>query len=144
MAVSLRSNVEIAVSRSLNLKRIHALPTLFGRGTQVWIVAQNGIRYIMKDSWDRENRNDNEVRHLRRMTTHTELQGRVPTLICGGDVVINGFKDSTQRYRSASYSHRIHRRIVTSPIGESITSFKTKKEFIRVLMSIIESKLTYL
>jgi hypothetical protein len=33
------------------LKRIHALPTLFGRGTQVWIVAHNGIRSIMKDSW---------------------------------------------------------------------------------------------
>jgi len=33
------------------LKRIHALPTLFGRGTQVWIVAHKGIRYIMKDSW---------------------------------------------------------------------------------------------
>ncbi len=85
------------------LKRIHALPTLFGRGTQVWIVAQNGIRYIMKDSWDREDRYNNEVRHLRRMTTHTELQGRAPTLICGGDVVINGFKDSTQRYQSGLY-----------------------------------------
>jgi hypothetical protein len=126
------------------LQRIHALPTLFGRGTQVWIVAQNGIRYIMKDSWDREDRYNNEVRHLRRMTTHMELQGRAPTLICGGDVVINGFKDSTQRYRSMDCTHRIHRRIVTSPIGESITSFKTKKEFIRVLMSIIESKLTHL
>ena len=126
------------------LKRIHALPTLFGRGTQVWIVAHNGIRYIMKDSWVREDRNNNEVGHLRRMITHKDLKGRVPTLICGGDVVINGFKDSTQRYRTARCTHRIHRRIVTSPIGESITSFKTKKEFIRVLISIIESKLTYL
>jgi hypothetical protein len=128
------------------LKRIHALPTLFGRGTQVWIVAQNGIRYIMKDFWDREDRINNEVRHLCRMITHTGLQGRAPTLVCGGDVFINGFKDSTQRYRSTvtGSTHRIHRRIVTSPIGESITSFKTKKEFIRVLMSIIESKFTYL
>jgi hypothetical protein len=116
------------------LKRIHALPTLFGRGTQVWIVAQNGIRYIMKDFWDREDRINNEVRHLCRMITHTGLQGRAPTLVCGGDVFINGFKDSTQRYRSTvtGSTHRIHRRIVTSPIGESITSFKTKKEFIRV------------
>jgi len=98
----------------------------------------------MKDSWDREDRNTTEVRHLCRMITHTELEGRAPTLICGGDVVINGFKDSTQRYRGVGYTHRIHRRIVTSPIGESITSFKTKKEFIRVLMNIIESTLTYL
>ena len=136
--------VECENRRFKVLKRIHALPTLFGRGTQVWIVVHNGIRYIMKDSWVLEDRNNNEVRHLRRMATHKELEGRVPTLICGGDVVINGFKDSTQRYQSGSCTHRIHRRIVTSPIGESITSFKTKKEFIRVLMNIIESKLTYL
>jgi hypothetical protein len=78
------------------------------------------------------------------MMSHKELKGRVPTLICGGDVVVNGLKDSTQRYRIARCTHRIHRRIVTSPIGESILSFKTKKEFIRVLISIIESTLTYL
>ncbi len=135
--------VECENRRFKVLKRIHALPTLFGRGTQVWIVAHNGIRYIMKDSWVLEDRNNNEARHLRRMVTHKELEGHVPTLICGGDVVINGFNDSTQHYRSGSCTHRIHRRIVTSPIGEPITSFRTKKEFIRVLMNIIESKLTY-
>ena len=126
------------------LKRIHALPTLFGRGTQVWIVAHKGIRYIMKDSWVREDRNNNELAHLRKMVAHKELKYRVPTLICGGDIFVSGFKDSTQRYRSARCTHRIHRRIVTSPVGKPITSFKTKKEFIRVLINIIESKLTYL
>jgi serine/threonine protein kinase len=78
------------------------------------------------------------------MLTHKELKDRVPTLICGGDVVVGGFKDSTQRYRGARCTHRIHRRIVTSPVGEPITSFKTKKEFIQVLINVIESKLTYL
>jgi len=136
--------VECENRRFKVLKRIHALLTLFGRGTQVWIVAHNGVRYIMKDSWVREDHNNNEVAHLRKMTSHEELKGRVPTLICGGDVVVNGLKDSTQRYRIACCTHRIHRRIVTSPIGESVLSFKTKKEFIRVLISIIESKLTYL
>jgi len=136
--------VECGNRRFQLLKRIHALPKVVGRGTQVWIVVHNGIRYIMKDSWVRED--NNEVAHLSRMLNHKELNGRVPTLICGGDVVINGFKDSMQRYRyaSSSCSHRIHRRIVTSPIGESITSFKTKKEFIRVLINVIESKLNYL
>jgi hypothetical protein len=50
--------------------------------------------------------------------------------------------DSTKRYRSGSCFHRVHRRIVTSPVGESIFSFKSKREFIRVMISIIESKLT--
>jgi hypothetical protein len=43
--------VECENCRFKVLKRIHALLTLFGQGTQVWIVAHNGVRYIMKDSW---------------------------------------------------------------------------------------------
>jgi hypothetical protein len=93
------------------LKRIHALPTLFGRGTQVWIVAHNGIRSIMKDSWVREDHDNNELAHLCDMLTHKELEDRVRMLICGGDVVVGGFKDSSQRYRGARCTHRIHRRI---------------------------------
>ena len=126
------------------LERIHALPSLFGRGTQVWIVTHNGVKYIMKDFWAREDGIHNEVAHLRRMASHEELKGHVPTLICGGDVVINGVNDSTNHYWSGSCFHRVHRHIITSPIGESIISFKSKKEFIRVMISIIESKLTNL
>jgi hypothetical protein len=124
------------------VERIHVLHSLFGRGTQVWIVIHNGIKYILKDSWVREDGLHNEVARLRRMSAHKELKDRVPTLICGGDVFINGIKDSTQRYRNTCGFHRVHRRIVTSPIGESIVSFKSKKEFIRVMMGIIESKLS--
>ena len=126
------------------LKCIHALPTLFGQGTQVWIVAHKGVRYIMKDSWVQEDHSNNKLAHLCKMLTHRELKDRVLTLICGSDVVVSGFKDSTQHYQSARCTHRIHCHIVTSPVGEPITSFKTKKEFIRVLINIIESKLTYL
>ena len=125
------------------VKRIHALSSLFGRGTQVWIVTHKGTKYVMKDSWVQEDRIRDEVAHLRRMKDHKELDDRVPTLICGGDVVINGIKDSMQRYRSARCFHRIHRRIVTFPVGEPITSFKSKKEFIKAMISIIESKWTY-
>jgi hypothetical protein len=72
-----------------------------------------------------------------------ELEDRVPTLICSGNVVIDGIIDSTRHYRSARCSRRIHRRIVTSPVGDPITSFKSKKEFINIMISIIESKRTY-
>ncbi len=123
------------------VKHIHSLRLIFGQGTQVWIVTENSIKYIMKNSWVRENGIHNEVVHLSRMKDHKELEDRVPTLICGGDVVINGIKDSTH-YRSAHCTHRIHCRTVTSPVGESITSFKSKKEFIRVMISIIDSELT--
>jgi len=126
------------------VKRIHVLRSLFGRGTQVWIVTYKGIKYVLKDSWVREDRIRNKVAHLSRMKDHSkELEDRVPTLICGGDVVIDGIIDSTRHYRSARCSHRIHRRIVTSPVGDPITSFKSKKEFIKAMISIIESKWTY-
>ena len=120
--------------------RIHTSPLLFGRGTQVWIVVHQGIKYVLKDSWVREDRVHNEVVHLRKMMPFKDLDNRVPTLLCGGEVIINGREDSTRHYRSARSSHRIRHRTVTSPVGESITSFKSKKEVIRVLMSIIESK----
>ena len=127
------------------VKRIHALRSLFGRGTQVWIVVHSGVEYILKDSWVREDRIHNEVTALRRMKGHKGLEGCVPTLICGGDIIINGVEDSIRRYRShgARCTHRIHRRIVTSPVGKPITSFKSKKEFIQAMISIIESKLIY-
>jgi hypothetical protein len=122
-------------------EHIHTLPSLFGQGTQVWIVTHNGIKYIMKDSWVREDGLHNEVAHLHRMVSHEKLKGHVPTLICGGDVVINSIIDSINCYQSGSCFHRVHRRIITSPIGESIISFKFKKEFIRVMISIIKSEL---
>ena len=127
------------------VKHIHALRLLFRRGTQVWIVVHSGVKYILKDSWVREDRNHDEVTALCRMKGHKGLEGHVPTLIYGGDVIINGVKDSIRRYRihGARCTHCIHCRIVTSPVGKPITSFKSKKEFIQAMISIIESKITY-
>jgi len=124
--------------------RIHTSPFLFGRGTQVWIVVHQGTKYVLKDSWVREDCVHNEVVYLRKMVPFLkDLEDRVPTLLCGGEVIVNGREDSTRHYRSARSSHRIHRHTVTSPVGETIISFKSKKEFIRVLISVIESKFIY-
>jgi len=125
------------------VRRVHALTPLCGRGTQVWVVVHDGVTYILKDFWVHEDSTHNEIAHLRKMKDHKELEGHVPTLIYGGDVVINGVKDSMQRYRSARCTHHVHRRIVTSTVGQPITSFKSKKELIKVIMDIVESKSTY-
>jgi hypothetical protein len=124
------------------VKRIHALWPLFGRGTQVWIVTHEGINYVMKDSWVRKDRIRNEVAHLCMMKDHKELEDRIPTLICGGGVVITGIKDSTRRYRSAHCFHRIHRRIVTSPVGEPITCFRSNSLIRRALVISIRQRRT--
>jgi hypothetical protein len=122
------------------VKRVHALRSLFGRGTQVWIVVHSGLKYILKDSWVREDHIHNEVATLRRIKGHKGLEGHVPKLIYGGNVIINGVEDSIRRYRSAHCIHRIHRRIIISPVGEPITSFKSKKEFIQAMITITDSK----
>jgi hypothetical protein len=77
-----------------------------------------------------------------------ELEGHVPHLVCGGDIIINGARDCTGRYRvdleGYPYSQRVHHRIITSSIGESLTTFQSKREFINVILSLLESRLSYL
>jgi hypothetical protein len=72
------------------------------------------------------------------------LEGHVPMLVCGGDVKVKGVQDCTGRYRvdlaGYPYSQRVHRRIVTSTIGDSITKFQSKKEFLNVMITLIQSK----
>jgi protein kinase-like protein len=128
-------------------KLIHSVETLIGRATKVWIVFDNDAPdtlYILKDSWIQVSHVDSEVSFLKQMSVSTKLEGRVPKLICGGDVTIESIKDCTGQYRVdlAGYPHsqRVHRRIVTSTIGEPITMFRSKKEFLNVMISLLKSK----
>jgi hypothetical protein len=127
---------------------IHSVETLIGRATKVWVVFTDDAPdtlYILKDSWIQESHVDSEVSFLDQMSE--ELEGCVPKLICGGDVIIKDVKDCTGRYRvdlaGHPYSQRVHRRIVTSTIGEPLTSFQSKKEFLNVIISLLQSKSHY-
>ena len=73
-----------------------------------------------------------------------KLTDRVPTLFCGDDVQIDDAIDSTALYRSglpgwSSKGQRIHRRLVCTPIGEAISEYRSKQEFIKAIISIIIS-----
>jgi hypothetical protein len=127
---------------------IHSVETLVGRATKVWVVFTDDAPdtlYILKDSWIQESHVDSEVSFLEMMSER--LEGRVPKLICGGDVITKGVKDSTGQYRidlaGYPYSQRVHRRIVTSTIGEPLTKFQSKKEFLSVMISLLQSKSQY-
>jgi hypothetical protein len=130
-------------------KLIHSVETLIGRATKVWVVSRDDdasdALYILKDSWIQVNHVGSEVSFLEEMST--SLEGCVPKLICGGDVTIDNIQDCTGRYRvdlaGYPYSQRVHRRIVTSTIGEPLTMFQSKKEFLNVMISLIKSKLHY-
>lgn len=132
-------------NRRFNLEhRIYTLGNMLGRGTKVWIVSSNNSLYILKDSWIQAERCTSEVTHLQAMSGHDEIKGLVPIIACGGDVKIGGELDTTSAYRlnflGQVHRRRTHRRIVTSPVGEAITKFRSKKELISVLMDVIRGK----
>ena len=62
-------------------------------------------------------------------------------LICVGDVKIKGSKDCTGQNHvdlaGYPYSQHVHYHIVTSTIGDSITKFRSKKEFLNVIITLI-------
>jgi hypothetical protein len=127
------------------VQQVYFMKTLLGRGTRVYIVEHDGKQYIMKDYWPREGRCESEIRYLKKMQAHSDIERSVPTLVWGGDVEINGVKDCTRTYRGDTFIgplslQRVHRRVITFPVGESITSFRSKKEFINAMRTIVKSK----
>ena len=93
----------------------------------MWIVIRNNKNYILKDAWVQASRVENENKHLKKIQDIPVLKGKVPTLVAGKDVLINGLPDNTLWYRAGlrhEDDHRVHPRVLTSDIGTSITTFK--------------------
>ena len=126
---------------------IYTLESFLGRGTRVWIVARGGKQFVLKDSWVQADRVESEVAHLKSMSGHDEIETLVPTFIGGGDVIINGVRDSTANYRGFGLvgrlnNQRVHCRILTGTIGVPLTSFRSKKEFINGLLTVVSGEST--
>jgi hypothetical protein len=127
------------------LQRIYTLDNMLGRGTKVWIVASNNEKFALKDSWVSTRNGTSEVDFLKAILGHHKLKNFVPTIVCGGDVKIDNERDWTGCYRTnvlgRVHGRRIHRRSVTTPVGEVITNFRSKKELVSVLMDVIRGAL---
>ena len=119
---------------------IYRMQSLIGRGTQVWVVKHLSKSYILKDSWVQSGRVGLEIDFLTLMKGHQYLEGRVPKIFEGEDIKVNGVLDSTGRYRvdsgQANY-HRIHRRLAMEPIGEPLIKFRSRAEFIQVIIELV-------
>jgi hypothetical protein len=125
--------------------RIYAVESLLGRGTNVWIVTREDKELILKDSWVLGDIVESETVHLQAMLEHSEIKSRVPAFVDGGDVKIKGTTDSTVNYRGQGlvgfhHNQRVHRRIVTGPVGTPLTRFRSKKEFVKALMDVVSGK----
>jgi hypothetical protein len=123
-------------------RNIYSLQSLLGRGTKVWIVTKDSKNYILKDAWVQASRVENENKHLTKIQGIPVLKGKVPTLVAGEDVLIDGHSDDTLWYRvglGQDDDYRVHRRVLTSDIGTSITTFTSKAEFIKAMIDIVRS-----
>jgi hypothetical protein len=128
------------------IQHIYKLDNLLSRGTNVWIVSRDNVQYVLKDYWSHSEA-ESEVTALRLMMGHDEIESLVPTYIRGGDVFIGGERDSTYIYRGEYFlgrprNRRVHRRLLSRPIGKPLTTFRSKKEFIKAMQTVVTG--TYL
>ena len=137
--------VNVEDSRYELVDHIYTFKGLRGRGTNVWIVTRNGERYVLKDSWVPERYVESEIDHLKAMLGHPQLESLVPTFVAGGEIKINGITDSTTNYRGSGLIGRpgnqhTHRRSVVSSVGKPLTSFRSKKEFVKAVIDVVGGK----
>ncbi len=115
------------------VRPIHNAPQLSGRATHVWLVRRKDVYYILKDSWPLESKPFSEIRHLLKINQtimqnpalHSKFKHKYPILVIGQQL-----QDNTGDYRveledSTKFFPRVHRRIVTKPIADPITSFSS-------------------
>lgn len=127
------------------VKLIHSSPILYGRGTRVWIVKdQQGHFYVLKDSWILGASAVSEIQLIRRIEKTVEqdpdgylFRSSCPSYIIGQDCVCS--TDTIRGLLPNKPAARHQRRIVTATIGDPVTSFRSKKEFVSVFLDIVNS-----
>lgn len=132
------------------IRHIYASLILFGRGTHVFLVRdEEGQCHILKDAW--------------LLTDHGLSE--IVSLSTINDTIQNNMSDEASAYRS-SHAHprfkagielgdstkerrgklpnkpptRVHRRVVTGPVGDPITSFRSRRELVQVLIDCVKCK----
>ncbi|KJA18733.1 hypothetical protein HYPSUDRAFT_115895, partial [Hypholoma sublateritium FD-334 SS-4] len=124
------------------VKLIHSSPILYGRGTRVWIVKDNvGKFYILKDSWIISPNSTSEIEMIKHIekTINDDPEGFLykhscPTYFIGQECV---HSTDMIRGRLDKPATRLQRRIVTGTIGDPITSFRSRAEFVSVCLDLV-------
>jgi hypothetical protein len=149
IAVTASENNELTPNITLRtfdiVKLIHSSPILYSRGTRVWIVKdQQGHFYVLKDSWILHASAVSEIELIRHVEKTLKqdvngylFQSNCPSYVIGQDCVCS--TDTIRGLLSDKPAARHRRRIVTATIGDPITSFRSKKEFVSVFLDIVNS-----
>lgn len=130
------------------VKTLFISDSIRGRGTVCWQARHGGSEYVIKNTWTDVSRLKTEG-DIMRMADGTEGLAR---LVAEEIVQYNAKDDSTSTirsiipmlkdyYRKAWYDKlevRVHRRLVTTPVADSLENFKSKKELLSVLIDAIK------
>lgn len=127
---------------------ISATPQLSGRATRVWVVRRLGSLYVLKDSWPLKHKPFSEIRHLMKINQtimkdeamREKMKHIYPVFIIGQEFMEHDTSVFRVVFGLLSVSARVHRRTVTEPIGDPLTSFNTKFQFCSVLYDVVTCK----
>lgn len=135
------------------VKAIHISPILCGRGTRVYIVKDKYERFhILKDSWVlmTHAHQNSEIQHLKHISAKakekrasnsgTSFRSYLlqPRFVAGEEEVAN--TNTPRGYAWVNAYPRIRRRMVNGPIGDPITSYRSRAECLQALIDIADGK----
>jgi len=133
------------------IKHIHSSLLLFGHGTHVFIVQDKDKKFhILKDAWLLADHGISEIDILSTIcdtlkkdtsADSEKYQAMHPRFIVGEEI-----GDPTNGARRGLLANmpqeRLHRRVVTGPVGDPLTSFRSREEFVKVLLDCVDCKST--
>lgn len=144
------------------VKEIHISPVLCSRGTRVYIVKDSYGRYhILKDSWVllSHAEENSEIEHLKHISTKSKenwdksakdktssdsakaLRSHLlqPRFVAGDENVADTNTPRHDGIWVEAYP-RIRRRTVHGPIGDPITSYRSRVECLQAFIDVVDSK----
>ncbi|KJA25531.1 hypothetical protein HYPSUDRAFT_134549 [Hypholoma sublateritium FD-334 SS-4] len=128
------------------VKHIHASLVLFGRGTHVFLVQdKDGQHHILKDAWLLVDHGISEVQVLSQihqiLEKDTSEDAKAYRTLHSRYVTGEELGDSTNERRGRLTNKppdRVHRRVVTGPVGDPLTTFRSRQEFVQVILDCVK------
>lgn len=128
------------------IEHVYSSLILFGRGTHIFLVQDKDEKFhILKDTWLLADHGISEINILSSISNTLKndsspnaqkYRSMHPRFIVGEEI---GDSTNTRRGRLTNMApERLHRRVVTGPVGDTLTSFRSREEFIKVLLDCVD------
>ena len=130
------------------IKHIYSSLILLGRGTHVFLVQDKDQKFhILKDAWLLADHGISEIDILSSISNTLKndpgadaqkYRSMHPRFVVGEEI---GDSTTARRGRLTKMPpERLHRRVVTGPVGDPLTSFRSREEFVQVLLDCVDCK----